>query len=108
MAANTSMNKLEWNNLFNTSTDWRRIEVPFGIISREPSMYLFIAIFVLLFSIPLNCFLMVQILRWVYVIFFSYFKNITNFEMFRWTISDVCELIYKFLESTTEELLSIV
>ena len=49
MAANNSTNsttKLEWSsNPFNISTEWRRIELPFGIISKEPGLYLFIAVF---------------------------------------------------------------
>ena len=59
---NQSYNKIDFRP-WNISSDWKRIELPHAEISRDPELYLFFAIFIMMTSIPLNCFLIVQILR---------------------------------------------
>ncbi len=50
---------------FNTTSDWKRIELPFRRLSEDPEGFILAAIVFITVSIPLNVFLIVQIIRWV-------------------------------------------
>ena len=65
MEASKNKTDVDWS-LFNVSQhEWIRIELPHGLVAKNPEVYLLIAILIMLISIPLNCFLAVHILRQV-------------------------------------------
>lgn len=51
---------------YNQTTDWKRIELPFRRIAEEPEVYILMAILITMFCVPLNIFLIVQILRYAF------------------------------------------
>ena len=53
---------------YNMTTDWRRIELPFRRLAEDPEFYIFAAILLTALSAPLNFFLIIQILRYVFII----------------------------------------
>ena len=64
MEAPKNKTDIDWS-LYNTSYEWKRIELPHGLVAKDPEVYLLIAILIMLISVPLNCFLAVHILRQV-------------------------------------------
>ena len=52
---------------YNMTTDWRRIELPFRRLAEDPEFYIFAAILLTALSAPLNFFLIIQILRYVFI-----------------------------------------
>ena len=63
----SSTNKSVKNNFdltpYNSTTEWRRIELPYRRLVKEPEGYMFMAILITMLAIPLNFFLIIQILR---------------------------------------------
>ena len=50
-------------SVYNTTLDWKRIELPYRRITDDSDKYIFAAITIALFAVPLNIFLTGQILR---------------------------------------------
>ena len=48
---------------YNQSTEWKRIELAFNLVASKPDLYVFIAAAIVVFAVPINLFLILQILR---------------------------------------------